>query len=976
MKMRSQLFLILGLLLMTLSIFNHTTVYASYNINFSIDSDSLPPALQDIIKSIAGIQRVVVSGTFTGQKRTDWFFSGNLIVETTHGTAFNGALNIRYKDGIVDWSLKFGSGIKIKIWSLGTKRFDVTFKKIPFIKHIDVGADVFLEFGGTGGLTNGVGQADVYIGLSAHAVLGFFKEKAITSDASIDAHVNGKIHLVLSYDGKYLRAGWYPEIGARAVIRVGKWFSWNWGDTWRPEKIPWPLGEWDLSSGTTVKIRTADSYEDIPGAVINSSDGGGSTNSFVSDAPNVLSLALDVGYVIMQTDGTDYVYPIYGSASTGSHDYDFFKAKLVPKSDIVVYLKPEVADYDLYIYSPLGDLYAESRLGGDSVDTVIIPKTVLESWNNTIIIGVQHFAGDGVYVVTFGYLSEERPIYHPPVAMQGDITGDGSIGPHYNNPSSPAWREILVELTAGTQYRFTLSWVGDADLDLYLYSPGKAPSQDGTGNDFIKSSASINNPEEIIYTPMTSGVWVLGIDMYSQQGTANFILTVEILSGSSETNNNVYVPPVIINGTIEGSTSGPHINDPDSPSWIEYQVSLEEGVTYVFKLCWDSRADLDLYLYAPGTAPSQDGAGDDYVAASNSAFQRPEVIVYTPNASGTWVIGVDHYSLDDSTDFVLEISIQQNNSNISNIITGSVSADGIGSHYNDYNSPAWSEHQIYLEAGKKYRVVLDWDSFADLDLYLYAPGTAPSQDGTGDDYYERSFTSKMPEVIEFAADVSGYWVVAVDKYSGEGLTRYKITIDEIPLNSTGIVKFVGEVRGIGTSGPHYGEPSAWSEHGVYLVGGQRYRITLSWNGSSDLDLYVYAPNSSPLVDGTGGDYVVRAYSTAKPEIVEFIANVSGVWIVAVDHYSKSGSASYEIRVETIGDIYRSVVSGSTVGLPKTNYNAAVDSDLDGIPDNIEEMIPLMDAKNPLLPAIYPPLVAIFVAALIMRKTNRRAQRSK
>ena len=73
--------------------------------------------------------------------------------------------------------------------------------------------------------------------------------------------------------------------------------------------------------------------------------------------------------------------------------------------------------------------------------------------------------------------------------------------------------------------------------------------------------------------------------------------------------------------------------------------------------------------------------------------------------------------------------------------TGSVSGTGSsGSHYNNPSSSAWSEHTIYLQSGVKYRIILDWSTSQDLDLYVYQPGKAPSQDGSGSDYFTRAYT--------------------------------------------------------------------------------------------------------------------------------------------------------------------------------------------------------------------------------------------
>jgi len=99
--------------------------------------------------------------------------------------------------------------------------------------------------------------------------------------------------------------------------------------------------------------------------------------------------------------------------------------------------------------------------------------------------------------------------------IAGIVQGTGSYGPHYNDPSSPTWNEKRVFLLSGFTYHIELSWDSDADLDLYVYRPGEAPSEDGTGNDYYQASATTYKPEVLEITPDVSGWWTIGIDYYS-----------------------------------------------------------------------------------------------------------------------------------------------------------------------------------------------------------------------------------------------------------------------------------------------------------------------------------------------------------------------------------------------------------------------------------------------------------------------------
>ena len=110
----------------------------------------------------------------------------------------------------------------------------------------------------------------------------------------------------------------------------------------------------------------------------------------------------------------------------------------------------------------------------------------------------------------------------------------------------------------------------------------------------------------------------------------------------------------------------------------------------------------------------------------------------------------------------------------------------------------------------------------------------------------------------------------------------------------------------------------------------------------------------------------------KPEVLEVSIGESGEWVIAVDHYSPSGVASYTIEIKPVDSIGARSIQSPRNSLDKNTYLSNADSDLDGIPNSIENSIPILfDPNNPLIPAIYPPLTLIIAIAIIHLKRKKK-----
>ncbi len=150
-------------------------------------------------------------------------------------------------------------------------------------------------------------------------------------------------------------------------------------------------------------------------------------------------------------------------------------------------------------------------------------------------------------------------------------------------------------------------------------------------------------------------------------------------------------------------------------------------------------------------------------------------------------------------------------------------------------------------------ITLSWSTSADLDFYVYAP------DGT---YIGRAYTLNNPETLRvWTKDYgTGDYTIRVNLYSGS-TTDYTLTIEGYEKQDV-----TGQVSSSTPTVSHYFAMD---------FTGSSYAV-LSWSTSADLDFYVYDES---------GNYVDRAYTTANPETLSFVVDITGTWRIDVDLYS-------------------------------------------------------------------------------------------
>ncbi len=209
--------------------------------------------------------------------------------------------------------------------------------------------------------------------------------------------------------------------------------------------------------------------------------------------------------------------------------------------------------------------------------------------------------------------------------------------------------------------------------------------------------------------------------------------------------------------------------------------------------------------------------------------------------------------------------------------TDAVSTGPITETFTGTVSSASPNQIFYFDVGSAGDIsaVLNWAGSTDLDMYLYAPGADPTA-STG--YLVRAYTLSNPESMTYAATAIGQYAIRVNFYSGSTVS-FTLDVTHPPGSSTPPPAAVTETF-TGTVS------SASPDQIFYFDVGSAGDISavLNWIGSTDIDMYLYAPGADPTAS-TG--YLVRAYTTSNPESMTYSATITGQYAIRVNFYSGS-----------------------------------------------------------------------------------------
>ncbi|MCY3414126.1 MAG: S8 family serine peptidase [Candidatus Heimdallarchaeota archaeon] len=500
----------------------------------------------------------------------------------------------------------------------------------------------------------------------------------------------------------------------------------------------------------------------------------------------------------------------------------------------------------------------------------------------------------------------------------------------------------------------TLSWGTSADVDMYLYSPTQDTSSSSV---YMARAYTTSNPENLAAATSAIGTHAIRVNLYSGVTTS---YTLEVTYPGTSTGGDTEAPSQVT-GLSAGATSNSQIalswsSASDNVGVTGYNIyrnggfltsttgtsytdsGLTGSTTYSYQVsAYDaagnegtksSTASATTSADPDTTAPSQvtgltaTSAGLDQInLAWNAASDNIGVTGYRIYRGGSFLTSVTGTSyadtgLTEGTTYTYTVAAYDAAGNLgSQSSSASATTDSstpptgpITETFTGTVSSSSKNAIFYFDVGEAgdIDVVLSWSTSADLDFYLYAPGTDPS----GSSYVVRAYTLSNPETVSYAATQTGTWAVRVNYYSGV-TSSFSLEVTHPgtggttpPTTGTVTDTFTGSVSSSARDDIFYFDVAATGS----------IDIVLSWSTSADLDFYLYAPGADPT---SSSGYAVRAYTTRNPETVSYTATQTGTWAVRVNYYS-GVTSSYTLEVSYQGLI------GSSFSMDSVDVSFAID----------------------------------------------------
>ncbi len=179
-------------------------------------------------------------------------------------------------------------------------------------------------------------------------------------------------------------------------------------------------------------------------------------------------------------------------------------------------------------------------------------------------------------------------------------------------------------------------------------------------------------------------------------------------------------------------------------------------------------------------------------------------------------------------------------------------------------------------------ITLSWSGGSDLDLYLYDDPQSYS--------IASSALSANPEAIEGYMDAAGEYYIKVRAPSSAAPQAYELALDFIPGEDNDVAAGAGAIS-INTTVQDQvnssSDPADW--HKVNAPSAGLLNITLSWEGSANLNLYLYEASDPDSYVEHSSQY------SGNQEHILYVLNSGGWYYVKVP--ASSGTADYDLYVE-------------------------------------------------------------------------------
>lgn len=575
-------------------------------------------------------------------------------------------------------------------------------------------------------------------------------------------------------------------------------------------------------------------------------------------------------------------------ASTGN-EVHFFMNVPSGSSNLVFQTSGGSGDTDLYVRfgaKPTSSTYDYRPYESGNAETVTVASPSAGTWY-VMLRAYSTFSGVTLTGSYQGAASNVAPNASF-TASTSDLTAsftntssdsDGSIASrswNFGDSGSSTSANPSHTYGSGGTYAVTLVVTdNDGATDSYsanvtVTAPTTGPTELSNGSTVSNLSASKDN--ELDFTlNVPSGASNLKFamsggsgdaDIYVRLGTAPTTSTYDYRpykTGNSETvdvpspNGGTWYVMIRAYSTFSGVSLTPTFDNPVSNTapTANFSVSTNDLVASFT----DTSSDAD------GSIASRSWAFGD---GSSSTLSNPS---HAYGSAGSYTVTLTVTDNDGATDsHSASVSVTEPTGGGGNVLTNGVSVSSLGASTGQelnftMDVPSGASDLVFAISGGS----------GDADVYVRY-GAAP----TTSTYDYRPYKTGNNETVTATTATAGTWYVMIRAYS---------TFSGVSL--VGSYTAGGSGGGGPTTGTVDGSVAGKAEqlYNVTVSGGV-IDLSLTWDNSNDLDLYLYNPS---------GTEVAKGISTSKPETLSYdTGGAAGTYQIKVYNYSTSGTANFTV----------------------------------------------------------------------------------
>lgn len=576
------------------------------------------------------------------------------------------------------------------------------------------------------------------------------------------------------------------------------------------------------------------------------------------------------------------------SASQGA-DLNFFMDVPAGSSNLQFQMTGGTGDADIYVRfgsKPTSSTYDYRPYLNGNEETVSVPSPSAGTWY-VMIHAYNTFSGLTLNASYDTGSSNTAPTANFTVSTS-DLTAtfhdtssdsDGSISSWSWNfgdgASSSAQNPTHTYASEGT-YTVSLTVTDNGGLtdshsaSVSVIAPSSGPTQLSNGVPVSNLSATQGNSVEY-YLTVPSGASNLEIKISGGSGDADLY----VKRGSAPTTSSYDYRPYL-NGNNETVT----VSSPAGGDWyimvrayatfsgVTLTGSYDDPVNNTAPTAHFSFTTNDLTASFTDSSSDSDGSISsrswNFGDGSSSTATNPS---HTYSAAGTYMVSLtvtDNGGLTDS--YSANVSVTAPSGGGDDVLQNGVPVSGLSaSTGNSVN------YTMEVPSGASNLVFAISGGTGDADIYVKY-GSAP----TTSSYDYRPYISGNNETVNVTTATAGTWYIMVRAYSSYSNVTLEGSYDINPGSGGGT-----------QTGTATGSVDGHGEKLYNLsVSGGTIDLSLTWDNSNDLDLYLYNPS---------GTEVAKGISTNKPETLSYnTGGVSGTYQIKVYNYSSSGTANFTL----------------------------------------------------------------------------------